>query len=114
MSAAHDIRILVVRTLLTYLELNGYLEGGTPFYSSYQFKPILSSKEILDHVAGDRRAFLAQVFRQARKAKTWLYIDVDQAAQAIGATRDRIVRALDYLGQHQMLDVKAQGVRHHP
>jgi ATP-dependent DNA helicase RecQ len=111
LSAAHDIRILVVRTLLTYLELNGYLEGGTPFYSGYQFKPMLSSQEILDHFASDRRVFLAQVFRQARKAKTWLYLDVDQAAQAIGATRDRIVRALDYLAQQHMLDVKAQGVR---
>ena len=27
----HDIRPLVLRTLLTYLELDGYLQGGTPF-----------------------------------------------------------------------------------
>jgi ATP-dependent DNA helicase RecQ len=112
LSTKHDIRVLVVRTLLTYLELHGYLAGGTPFYAGYQFKPLLSSKDILEHFTGDRRAFLTQVFRQARKARTWLYIDVDQAAQAIGATRDRIVRALDYLGEQQMLDIKAQGVRH--
>jgi ATP-dependent DNA helicase RecQ len=85
LSTKHDIRILVVRTLLTYLELNGYLEGGTPFYADYQFKPILSSKEILARFAGERRAFLLQVFQQARKAKIWLSLDVDQATQAIGA-----------------------------
>ena len=112
LSAQHDIRILVVRTLLTYLELNGYLEGGTPFYSDYQFKPILSSKEILARFEGERRAFLLQIFQQARKAKIWLHIDVDQATQAIGAPRERIVQALDYLGEQQMLEVKAQGVRH--
>ncbi len=112
LSTKHDIRILVVRTLLTYLELNGYLEGGTPFYADYQFKPILSSKEILARFEGERRAFLVQVFQQARKAKTWLHIDVDQATQAIGAPRERIVQALDYLGEHQMLEIKAQGVRH--
>jgi ATP-dependent DNA helicase RecQ len=112
LSTKHDIRVLVVRTLLTYLELHGYLEGGTPFYAGYQFKPLLSSQDILERFTGDRRVFLAQVFRQARKARTWLYIDVDQAAQVIGAPRDRIVRALDYLGEQQMLDVKAQGVRH--
>jgi ATP-dependent DNA helicase RecQ len=112
LSAQHDIRILVVRTLLTYLELDGFLEGGTPFYAGYQFKPILSSKQILDQFEGDRQTFLANLFRQARKARTWLHIDVDQAALALGATRDRVVRALDYLGERQMLEVKAQGVRH--
>ena len=112
LSAQHDIRMLVVRTLLTYLELHGYLEGGTPFYAGYQFKPILSSKDILDQFSGDRRAFLVNVFRQATRARIWLSIDVDQAARAIGSTRDRIVRAFDYLGEHQMLEVKAQGVRH--
>ncbi len=112
LSTKYDIRLLVVRTLLTYLELDRYLEGGTPFYSGYQFKPILSSQEILEQFTGDRRTFLAHIFRQARKAKTWLYIDVDQAASAIGSTRDRIVRALDHLGEQRMLEVKAQGVRH--
>ncbi len=112
LSTQHDIRILVVRTLLTYLELNGCLEGGTPFYSDYQFKPILSSKEILARFEGERRAFLFQIFQHARKAKIWLSIDVDQATQAMGVARERIVRALDYLGAHQMLEIKAQGVRH--
>lgn len=112
LSAQHDIRILVVRTLLTYLELDGFLEGGTPFYAGYQFKPLTSSQQILERFEGDRKAFLANIFRQARKARTWLHIDVDQAAQALGTTRDRIVRALDYLGEQQMLEVKAQGVRH--
>lgn len=112
LAAQHDIRILVVRTLLTYLELDGFLEGGTPFYAGYQFKPMMSSQQILEQFEGARQAFLANMFRQARKARTWLHIDVDRAAQAIGTTRDRIVRALDYLGEQQMLEVKVQGVRH--
>ncbi len=112
LSAQHDIRLLVVRTLLTYLELDGFLEGGTPFYAGYQFKPLLSSAQILEQFEGDRQAFLANLFRQAKKARTWFHIDVDQAVFALGTTRDRVVRALDYLGEQQMLEVKAQGVRH--
>ena len=112
LSVKHDIRILVVRTMLTYLELNLYLQGGTPFYSGYQFKAILSSQEILEQFDGERRAFLAQVFRQAKKARTWFSLDVDEAARTLGSGRDRIVQALDYLGEQQMLEVKVQGVRH--
>jgi ATP-dependent DNA helicase RecQ len=111
LSFEHDIRMLVTRTLLTYLELDGYLEGGTPFYSSYQFKALLSSAEILAKFEGERREFLANLFRQATKAKTWLSIDVDRAAAALAVPRDRIVRALDYLHEQQMLEVKAEGVR---
>ena len=40
LSGLCDIRPLVVRTLLTYLELDGFLAGGTPFFSSYRFQPL--------------------------------------------------------------------------
>ena len=112
LSTEHDIRDLVVRTLLTYLELDGYLQGGTPYYAEYRFKPILASAEILGRFQGPRREFLAALFRQAKPAKTWLSLDLEQAAQATGADRQRIVRALDYLAEQEMLELKVTGVHH--
>jgi len=111
LSRKHDIRILVVRTLLTYLELQGYLEGGTPFYSQYQFKPLMPSAEMLDKFAGERREFLANVFRSAKKAKTWFSLDLDATSEHLQQPRERLVRALDYLGEQQMLELKVAGVR---
>jgi len=111
LSTAHDIRLLVVRTLLTYLELQGYLEGGTPFYSTYSFKPSTSSSAILAQFEGERRDFLANMFRQAVKGRTWLKLDVDRAAATIHCDRERIVRALDYLQERKLLEVKAEGTR---
>jgi len=111
LSAAHDIRLLVVRTLLCYLELLGYLEGGTPFYSSYRFKPLVSSRAILSHFEGERRTFLENMLRHAVKAKTWFTLDAEGVSRAVGCPRDRIVRALDYLAERQWLELKAEGVR---
>ena len=111
LSGRHDIRILVVRTLLTYLELDGYLKGGTPFYSTYKFKPLNSSQQILAHFEGERREFVASILRQVTKAKTWMHIDVDAAAEKLRAPRDRIVRALDYLGEQGWLELQAEGTR---
>jgi ATP-dependent DNA helicase RecQ len=111
LSGDHDLRPTVVSTLLTYLELDGYLEGGTPFYSRYQFQPRARSAEILAKFDGERRDFLAKLFRQAEKARTWFHIDLDRAAQATGAPRERVVRALDYLAEQRLLEVKAEGVR---
>ena len=62
----------------TYLELLGYLEGGTPFYAKYQFQPLKPSQEILSSFEGERRQFLANVFRQSQKQRkhgsrsTWI------------------------------------------
>lgn len=111
LSTRHDIRPIVVRTLLTYLELDGWLEEGTPFYSGYQFLPLVSSAEILRQFEGDRRAFLEQIFRQAKKAAKWFHLDLDAAAQATQSPRYRVVRALDYLAQQRLLEVKVTGLR---
>ena len=112
LSQAHDIRMLVVRTLLTYLELQGYLRGGTPFYSEYKFKPLMSSQEIFQQFSEEKAAFLKQIFVNAKKLKTWFLVDADKLGRELNTTRERIVRALDYLGEQQMLEVTVRGVRH--
>jgi ATP-dependent DNA helicase RecQ len=112
LAGRHDIRLLVVRTLLTYLELEGYLEAGTPIYAEYEFRPLCSSEEILGRFAGERREFLAGIFRQAKKAKVWFHIDLEAAARTLSAPRDRLVRALDYLAGEKLLEVRAAGLRH--
>ncbi len=112
LSARHDIRPLVLRTLLTYLELAGYLEGGTPFYADYKFKPLHSSAEILSRFQGERRDFLAGLFRRAVKGRIWFSIDPAETATALNTTRNRIVQALDWLGEQQLLEVKVSGIRH--
>ncbi len=112
LAGTHDIRPLVLRTLLTYLELGNYLKGGTPFYAHYQFKPLLDLQTILARFEGERHAFLAGLFRQASKARTWFSIDLDQAATTLNTSRERIVRALDWLGEQQLLEVKVAGIRH--
>jgi ATP-dependent DNA helicase RecQ len=111
LAGRHDIRILVVQTLLTYLELEGYLQAGTPFYSRYKFQPLKSSAEILSRFEGERREFLANVLRQTHKAKTWCHIDLDQAAAAIGQPRDRVLRAIDYLAEQRLIELRAEGAR---
>ena len=106
-----DIRPLVLRTLLTRLELNGYLKGGTPFYANYQFKPLLSSKEILARFEGERKQFIADIFKLATKKSVWFQIDLQAATEVLKSPRQRLVTALDYLGEQGMLEVKVAGVR---
>ncbi len=110
LSSDHDIRNLVTKTLLTDLELRGYLEGGTPFYESYSISFLVPEEEIVAGFDEERQQFLSALFAQGKRGRKWVSIDPEKAANAMGSTRDRIVKALDYLGEKSMVELGVRGV----
>jgi ATP-dependent DNA helicase RecQ len=111
LSDAHDVRLLVVSTLLTYLELEGVLRATAPFYAVYQFQPHRSSKEILADSAEPQRGLLRRLLARSVKARTWFSLDVAAAAVALGEPRPRLVAALDELEERGDLTLRVSGVR---
>jgi ATP-dependent DNA helicase RecQ len=111
LSGQFDVRPLVVKTLLTYLELDGYLVSTGPFYSEYKFQPLKPSVEIFACFSGERAEFLKAVFQYARKGKSWFTLDTMEVSQAIGQSRDRIVTALGYLEEQGDILVNVAGIR---
>ena len=107
----HDVRDLVVKTLLTYLELEGILQSTGSFYTEFKFQPQRPSAEILAKFDAARADFLRGVFRCAKRGRTWFSLDADAASRQLGQPRERIVAALDYLEQRGELIVQATGVR---
>ncbi len=108
----HDIRPLVLRTLLTYLELDGHLEERTPVFTSYSFKPLCPSQEMLATLQGEPRDFLAGLFRLAIKKKIWFALDIDRAERALGCRRERVIKALDFCQAQGWLELRATDLRH--
>lgn len=111
LSGRFDLRPLVVKTLLTYLELEGCLVSTGPFYSEYKFQPQRSSIQILAQLDKEEAAFLKNVFRHAKKGKIWFTLDTIRASENMGEPRDRIVRALGQLEEKGELILKVAGVR---
>lgn len=111
MANTYDIRPLVVKTLLTYLELEGIIKSTGPFYASYDFKPLKTSAEILAGFDTGRQDFLRKLLSCAVKKKIWFSIDLDEAARVTASPRKRIVTALDYLEQRGDITVKVSGPR---
>ena len=106
LAARFDVRPLVVRTILTYLELLNVLRQLTPFYASYEAKPRLQLDTLLEQFSGERRQFLADVFGAATKGRLWYRLDPAQVAAQLGAERERIVRALHYLDEQQLIELR--------
>ena len=112
LSSRHDVRLLVLRTALTYLELLGVLQQGTPFYAGYELKPLLDPGEIAGKFQGERAEFVRALFARGRKGRIWYAFDPEAASRALGQPRERVVRALEYLEEQGWAELRASDVRH--
>ncbi len=111
LSNRFDIRPLVVKTLLTYLELEGVIKSTGPFYAAYKFKALKTSAEILARFDAERQHFLRSLFSCAIKKKVWFTLDLEDAEAKTGSPRKRIVTALDFLEQSGDLMLEVTGAR---
>jgi ATP-dependent DNA helicase RecQ len=107
MSNRHDIRPLVLRTALTYLELLGVLRQGTPFYAGYEAKPLRPLGEIFARFSGERRQFVSRIFAAARKGRIWYGLNPVDLAARLGSDRERVVRAVEYLDEQGLVELRA-------
>ena len=112
LSAETDIRMLVLRTLLTYLELRGYLQATSPRYDTYKVRPLESSAKILSHFQGERRQFVAGVLGSLSRGRTWMLLNMAVAAERLKSDRGRIIKAIDYLAERGWIEVQASGLEH--
>jgi ATP-dependent DNA helicase RecQ len=111
-SARHDVRPLVLKTILTYLELDGFLRQGTPFYAGYSLRPTGESfDEAFAGFDPGRADFLRRVVASGKTGRVWTSIDPDAAAGALGEQRSRIVAALGYLDERGLVELKAADAR---
>src|SRR2546428_4515037 len=69
LSSRHDLRPLVLRTLLTYLELNGVLRQGTPFYTGYEIRPLVPVEEIAAQFPGEPGRLVAGLLFPPEKGR---------------------------------------------
>ena len=109
----HDIRPLVLRTALTYLELLGVLRQGTPFYAGYEVRLLQSLDSVLAEFPGEPGDFLATLFQKARFGKIWYSFNPDEMAEELEQPRGRIVRALEVLEERGLAVVRAADSRQH-
>jgi ATP-dependent DNA helicase RecQ len=111
LAARLDVRPLVLRTALTYLELDGYLRQATPFYAGYRVKPLGDLDAVAGSLGEPRGAFLRAVLSEGSMGRTWLTLDPQAAADALGEPRTRVVGALDWLAAQGHVELRPSDVR---
>ena len=112
LSGRLDIRPLVLRTILTYLELDGLLRQGTPFYAGYSFRPLSGSFDDVYAAFDPARAdFLRRLVASGKTGRHWTNLDPEASAAALGEERSRIVAALGHLEEQRLIELRSSDVR---
>jgi len=107
-----DIRLAVVRTLLTYLELDGLLQSTGSRYDTYRIRPLVTSRAILANFDGPRRDFLAGLLGQLTKARDWYTLNTVTAARHLREDRPRIIKAVDFMAAQNWIEVRVADLVH--
>ena len=102
------MRPLVLKTLLTYLELEGLLRQGTPFYAGYRMRPLGDAgfEELFARFDPARAAFLRRVVAAGKQGRVWTTLAPDDVAAALGEERSRVVSALGYLEDQGLVELQ--------
>ncbi|MCY7303584.1 MAG: RecQ family ATP-dependent DNA helicase [Thermoleophilia bacterium] len=112
LSGQFDVRPLVLKTVFTYLELDGFLRQGTPFYAGYSFRPVSGSfEEVVAAFDVDRADFLRRLFASGKTGRVWTGLDPEESARVLGEERSRIVAALGHLERRGLIELRVADAR---
>ncbi len=113
LSYRHDLRQLVLRTALTYLELAGVLVQGTPTYAGYELRPLSgwTTDAMAAAFPGEPGRLIRQVFAHAKFGRTWYSLNPTDLSEKLGQERRRLVRALEVLEERGMIELRVSDVR---
>ena len=111
LATTHDLRPLVLRTALTYLELSGILKQGTPFYAGYEMRPLESKEAVIAAFKGEPAKMVADLFAFSKAGRTWFGLNPDLAAEALGQERKRIVKALEVMEERNLIELRVSDSR---
>ena len=108
LSGASNIRQLPLKTLLVQLELANVIRPLYAYFAEYKFRFISDKAAILSMFSEERARFLDAVFTHSNMKKVWGVVDFDSIYQHYGAERSRVVAALEYLHEHNDIELASR------
>jgi len=111
LSMSCDIRSTVISTVMTYLEIEGFIEATGSFYATYRAKPLRSVESMLAGRPPTERKFMQSLWQAGEEKRYWRYFQPSELAATLGVSREKIVGALGALEQSGDVALGVSGVR---
>ena len=108
LSTLSNIRQLPLKTLLVQLELMGIVRPQYAYFADVRFKFLQDKADVLARFDENRQAFLTSVFANTDFKKVWGSLNFDSLFEQTGAERARVVAAVEYLAQNQLIELQTK------
>jgi len=108
LSSLSNIRLLALKTLLVYLELQGVLQPAYSYYAEYRYKMLVPENELLGRFQGERLQFVQAILHSSDKARTWATLNFDKLHAIYPSERSRVITAIDYLDQQGLIELQTK------
>ena len=112
LSSESNIRQLALKTLLVQLEMQGAITPQYAYYADFKYKFLVDKNELLSQFDEQRQAFLTQIFSHTDFKKIWGTLNFDSLTQAAQVDRKRVVAALDYLAEKNLITLETKRITH--
>ncbi|MFY7953602.1 MAG: RecQ family ATP-dependent DNA helicase [Armatimonadaceae bacterium] len=112
-STTFDIRLLVLRTLLTYLELDGILRLETRWFAKVEWRiePDWSLRGIAESFGPQHGRTVTDLFTHAEKGRIWYKADPCAMAESLGIEQSRVMRMLEVMEERRMVETRTADQR---
>ncbi len=111
LSRRYDLRSLVVNTLLTHLELDGWILNEGFYYSDIRFALHQDPEAIIAQYPQRQQGYLQQLFAASSCKKKWWTLNLPQLEASSGHGRAVAMRALEHLQQQRQGELHMAGYR---
>ncbi|MBO7924465.1 RecQ family ATP-dependent DNA helicase [Alteromonas sp. K632G] len=108
LSTLSNIRQLPLKTLLVQLELAKVIRPLYAYFAEFKYRFNTDKADILNLFSKERSDFLNAVFTHTDMKKVWGVVNFDSIFEHYGAERARVVTALEYLHEHNHIELASR------
>ncbi|MBF0289623.1 MAG: RecQ family ATP-dependent DNA helicase [SAR324 cluster bacterium] len=108
LSHEQNIRLLPLKTLLVYLDMEGVIRPKWTYFEEYSFKYHSEPNYIINSFQGERRRFVAALFNHCHTKKIWTSVDIQAILNSYHTERQRIITALEYFDEKGWIELHAK------
>ncbi|MFQ5639303.1 MAG: ATP-dependent DNA helicase RecQ [bacterium] len=103
-----NMRMLPLKTLLVYLDMEGLIRPKFTYFEEYSFKYRSAPGDIINLFQGERKNFVSGIIKHCQTKKTWTYVDMPGILNSYKTDRERVIRALEYFDHQGWIELQAK------
>jgi ATP-dependent DNA helicase RecQ len=103
-----NIRMLPLKTLLVYLDMEAIITPKFTYFEEYFFKYNSEPTNIINSFQGERKHFVITIIKHCSTKNIWTYVDIQGILNSYNTDRKRIIVALEYFEEKGWIELHSK------